>query len=377
MRFSKWHALGNSYLVVERSAVGHPLEAAEATRLCDEGLGVGAHGVLEVAGLEDAAAEVVIWNPDGSVAEMSGNGTRIAAAWLARRTGADVVTIRTAGREVRARLRVDGLIEQELGPVRVDPLEVIDVHGNPVEVVPVDVGNPHAVIPCAEPARETLLRLGPLVETHHRFPARTNVQLAHADGRHDVHALVWERGAGETPASGSSAVAVAAAALAQGWCDSPVTVHMPGGRLEVRFTDGATTLVGPAEPICDVDAPPAGGGPGALAWIDLTVADADGLRDFYVDVLGWRPHGVEMGGYEDWALCTPDGQAVAGICHARGPNAELPPVWIPYWAVPHVADAVARAERRGARLLRPAAEGTPYAVLSDPGGTPFALFERR
>jgi diaminopimelate epimerase len=249
MRFSKWHALGNSYLVVERDDAG-TLSPARVRALCDVGRGVGAHGLLELCSWQQDRAELVIWNPDGSTAEMSGNGTRIAAAWLAARGGASAVEIVVGPRTVAARIRSDGLIEQELGSVEVGPPEQIDVHGNPVTFVPVDVGNPHAVLPTVEPARATLLRLGPLVETHQRFPERTNVQLAHATGLHAVNALVWERGAGETPASGSSAVAVAAASVALGWCESPVRVHMPGGELEVRLEPGRAFLVGPAEEIC-------------------------------------------------------------------------------------------------------------------------------
>ncbi len=249
MRFSKWHALGNAYLVVERDEADS-LAAEDARRLCDVRFGIGADGVLEIVASTAARAQVVIWNPDGSVAEMSGNGTRIAAAWLAARSGATEIAIETAGRIVTSVVHADGTIEQRLGDVSVGPLETIDVHGNAVELVPVDVGNPHAVVPAVDPARETLLRLGPLVETHVRFPQRTNVQLAHADGRHDVRALVWERGAGETSASGSSAIAVAAAAVALGWCDSPVTVHFPGGDLSVALDGAGAVLVGPAVEIC-------------------------------------------------------------------------------------------------------------------------------
>jgi diaminopimelate epimerase len=249
LRFSKWHALGNAYLVLERADAG-ALAPDRVRRLCDVDIGIGADGVVEVVAMDGARATVVIWNPDGSIAEMSGNGTRIAAAWLAARGASGDLVIDTGARSVTARIRGDGLIEQLLGPVAVGEPETIDVHGNPVELVAVDLGNPHAVVPTTDPARETLLRLGPLIETHRRFPGRTNVQLAHADGRHDVHALVWERGAGETAASGSSAVAVAAVAVALGWCDSPVTVHFPGGDLTVTLAAGAATLVGPAEEIC-------------------------------------------------------------------------------------------------------------------------------
>ena len=250
LRFSKWHALGNSYLVVERADAGGPLAADSARRLCDTGVGIGAHGALEIVSVSDARADVVIWNPDGSTAEMSGNGTRIAASWLAARSGARRVVVAVEGREIEALIRDDGLVETDIGPVTVGDPETIDVHGNPVELRAVSVGNPHAVVGCEEPDREVLLRLGPLVETHQRFPERTNVQFVRADGAHDARALVWERGAGETPSSGSSAVAVAAALIAAGDCASPVTVHMPGGDLEVRLREGGATLVGPAEEIC-------------------------------------------------------------------------------------------------------------------------------
>ena len=116
--------------------------------------------------------------------------------------------------------------------------------------MPVDVGNPHAVVLREHLSRDDLLRLGPAIETHPRFPARTNVQLARPEPPDVVSALVWERGAGETSASGSSAVAVAAAAVARGWSDSPVKIVMPGGSLVVAIADGRATLEGPAERIC-------------------------------------------------------------------------------------------------------------------------------
>ncbi len=246
MRFSKWHALGNSYLVVERAEAGE-LTSDRVRRLCDGSIGIGADGVLEVLVVDGPRAEVIVWNPDGSQAEFSGNGTRIAARWLAERARAQEVTIAVDGRESAARMLEGDVIETDVGAVEVGELETLDVHGNPVELTAVSVGNPHAVVRCEEPAREVLLRLGPLIETHPRFPGRTNVQLACVEGQHAVRALVWERGAGETSASGSSAVAVAATAVARGWCESPVTVHMPGGDLQVRLRNGWATLVGPAE----------------------------------------------------------------------------------------------------------------------------------
>lgn len=248
MRFSKWHALGNSYLVVERGEA-EPLGPERARRLCDGDTGIGSDGVLEVVSRSDTRAEIVIWNPDGSVAEMSGNGVRIAACWLALATGADEVTIVTAGRETVATM-LDGLDARvEVGEVIVGACEILDA-GQPVELVTAFVGNPHAVIRMDAPTRADLLRLGPLLETHERFPARTNVQLVRVAGKHDLEVLVWERGAGETRSSGSSSVAAAAVAVSRGWCESPVVVHLPGGALIVALDGTRATLTGPAELIC-------------------------------------------------------------------------------------------------------------------------------
>ena len=252
MRFAKWHGLGNDYLLIERDEAGAPLEADLVRRLCDYHFGVGSDGVLEVTAADGPRAEVVIWNPDGSTAELSGNGTRIAARWLARRAGTEEVTIAVGEREVHARMRGGLEVEMDMGAVEVAPSEALDVNGTQLEFTPVSVGNPHAVI-ARDPAREELLRLGPLVEKHPRFPDRTNVQLVRVDSRTDATAGVWERGAGETLSSGTSSVAVAGAAVAQGWCESPVTVHLAGGDLRVELEDGHARLTGPAEEICTVE----------------------------------------------------------------------------------------------------------------------------
>jgi diaminopimelate epimerase len=244
MRFSKWHALGNAYLVVEQPDAGR-LDAGRVTRLCDPDSGPGSDGVLEVVRQEDASAEIVIWNPDGSIAELSGNGVRIAARWLAQRTGASEVTVTTAGRSVRVRMLGDLLAESDMGEVDVGETETLDV-GGPVELTTVSVGNPHAVVRLDDATRDDLLRLGPALETHPRFPDRTNVQLVEPLGEHDLRVLVWERGAGETQSSGSSSVAAAAVAIARGWCRSPVTAHLPGGALSVTVAGRRATLVGPA-----------------------------------------------------------------------------------------------------------------------------------
>ncbi len=233
MRSSRWHAHGNEYLLVEPET---RLTADDARRLVGT-----ADGVLEIVASKDNVAEIIIWNPDGSVAEMSGNGTRIAARWLAERVGAEAVLIHVGEREVAARLRGDGLIEQDLGEVDVGPVE----HIAGVDVVPVSVGNPHAVV-LGNP--DELPRIGPLLETHPRFPQRTNVQVVRVDRPGEVTARVWERGVGETRASGTSAVAVAAATHAEG---GDVLVHFPGGDLLVLLAAGRATLIGPAERVAD------------------------------------------------------------------------------------------------------------------------------
>ena len=253
MQFSKWHGLGNDYLLVERAELAFPLTPARVQKICDYHFGVGSDGIVEVTSANGDAAEVVIWNPDGSTAELSGNGTRIAARWLARRSGAGTVRISVGPREVVAEMREGKQVEMDMGAVEVGEPETIDVAGEPVELVPVSVGNPHAVIR-REPDRDELLRLGPLVENHARFPERTNVQLVRVEGLNEVTVGVWERGAGETLSSGTSAVAVAGAAVRRGWCESPVTVHLAGGDLVVTIDEAMNAgLVGPAEEICRLE----------------------------------------------------------------------------------------------------------------------------
>jgi diaminopimelate epimerase len=255
MRLSKWHGLGNDYLLAERAELDLELTPERVRMLCDYHFGVGSDGIVEVLSANGAEAEVLIWNPDGSTAELSGNGTRIAARWLARRTGEDEVRIRIGEREVIARMRGGLLVETQMGRVAVAEPETLAVDGEEIEFTPVSVGNPHAVIR-REPGRDELVRLGPLVERHERFPERTNVQLVRVDGRSDVTVAVWERGAGETLSSGTSAVAVAAAAVARGWCESPVTVHLAGGDLVVELAGGEASLTGPAQEICAVETSP-------------------------------------------------------------------------------------------------------------------------
>jgi diaminopimelate epimerase len=218
----RWSAHGNIYLVTE--------EPLDAERVRAE---VGnADGIVQVSARGHDWADVVIWNPDGSTAEMSGNATRIVAAWL----GTERTRVRVGDREVAARRVAEGRIEQELGEVKVAQRERIAG----LDVIAVDVGNPHAVV-LGDP--DDLPLIGPLLETHPRFPQRTNVQVARLDAPGRVSARVWERGVGETSASGTSAVAVAAATHGEG----EVVVSFPGGELNVRLADGRAWLTGPAQ----------------------------------------------------------------------------------------------------------------------------------
>jgi diaminopimelate epimerase len=219
----RWSALGNVYLVGEEPPVGRRPVVGDVD------------GLVEVVEWCDDWASVRIWNPDGSLAEMSGNGTRIAALWLFARTGRDRITIRVGPRAVVARILPGELVEQDLGEVEVAPAERIAS----LDVTRVSVGNPHAVV---EGDPDELPRIGPLLETHPAFPERTNVQVARRDGPQAATARVWERGVGETASSGTSAVAVAAALALD-----PATVRFPGGELRVRFAGGRAFLTGPAE----------------------------------------------------------------------------------------------------------------------------------
>lgn len=229
MRSSTWRALGNTYVVVEPGAAGlDEKRASEWAR--------GADGVVEIVEASPHRVEIAIWNPDGSRAELSGNGTRIAAAWLAERTRARELEVVVGEHVVTTRLDDDGVIEQEIGAVEVGAPETVDG----VTFTPVSVGNPHAVV-LGPP--EDILTVGPLLERHPRFPHRTNVQMVRVDAPGEVTARVWERGVGETASSGTSAVAVAAATHGAG----EVVVHFPGGDLRVRLEDGCATLYGTAE----------------------------------------------------------------------------------------------------------------------------------
>lgn len=269
MRFSKYQALGNDYLVVGESELRGASASRVARALCDRHLGVGADGVL-VSGRRDAAGRfpLRILNPDGSEAEKSGNGLRIHARhlWDQRCVGAEPFDVLTAGGPVRCRVTDEGrTVSVEMGrvsftsrdvpasgPEREVLREPLVLDGRRLEVSALSVGNPHCVVLCDDPSPERARELGPRLEVHALFPNRTNVQLVQVEGAHRIRLEIWERGAGYTLASGTSSCAAAALCVRLGLCASPVTVRMPGGELQVELTeDFQATLTGPARKVAD------------------------------------------------------------------------------------------------------------------------------
>ncbi len=265
--FAKGHALGNDYLVVDPAALSFSLGEDAVQRLCDRHRGIGSDGVLALAPSTRADAGLRILNPDGSEAEKSGNGLRIFARWLADtgRVSADRFTIETPGGTVACELRRRaGRIEDiivDMGsatfrsqdiPCVGAPREVVDeditVDGRTVRITALSVGNPHCVVLTDDLAPIDVQRLGPALERHPLFPRRTNVQFALVERRDRVRIRIWERGAGETLASGSSACAVAAACVRLGRTERAVTVRMDGGDLGIEVGAGwQIRMTGPAE----------------------------------------------------------------------------------------------------------------------------------
>ena len=249
MHVEKWQALGNHFALVERAGLPWSLSAARARLLCDPALGLGADGVLEVFTGEGADVSVVVWNADGGIAEISGNGTRIAAAHAARARGLREVTVATGAGTGRARVLPDGRIAVTLGSARLDGSQYAPNGDDPgLAHRFVSVGNPHCVVMVDDVESFPLTREGPRLEHHAWFPERTNVEVVHVLARDRLRMRVWERGVGETRACGSGACASAVAAVVDGRCASPVRVEMPGGMVEVEVAaDLSLTLTGTAE----------------------------------------------------------------------------------------------------------------------------------
>ena len=264
LEFAKYHALGNDYLVMDAAAFGPGQAQALAPRICHRNYGLGSDGILLGASAQDDAEfELRIINPDGSEAEKSGNGLRIFARYLydTRRVGSAPFRIATRGGNVLAQVFPErGLIRVAMGrasfdsqaigiagPRREVVAEAMQFGGRTLTCTGVTVGNPHCVITSVPVTEEEARVLGPIVERDARFLNRTNVQLLEIIDRGNIRIQIWERGAGHTLASGSSASASACAARRLGGCDEQVRVHMPGGVLEVEIEpDYQVTQTGPA-----------------------------------------------------------------------------------------------------------------------------------
>ncbi len=263
MRFEKWQALGNDYVIVEERELPFELTPARVRVMCAPHTGIGSDGVLlisETAG--DAVAEVRIFNPDGSEAELSGNGVRQAVMYLRRSgwTDDDAFVVRTAAGDVRPRIEGD-LCTLDIGSARLraesdypegsdDGRGTVSSDGREFEFQFVQVGNPQVSIEVPDGLDELDLgRYGPEIERNELFPNRTNVSFWRRSGDAEIRARIFERGVGETMSSGTGATGAAVAAVLRG-VDSPVTVLLDGGELVVEVDeDMHVNLTGWARPV--------------------------------------------------------------------------------------------------------------------------------
>ncbi len=267
--FFRGHGLGNDYIVMNPQELSFSLSPSRIKAICDRNWGLGSDGILALVPTKKADFGLRIYNPDGSEAEKSGNGLRIFARYLHAigKTKKKYFTVETKGGLVTIELHLDrhgdaSSVTVEMGRASFQPASLpcslavnelitqpIEAAGQPLTFTGVSVGNPHCVVFKSAGqswSREDLLKLGPALENHALFPKRTNVQLAVPTGPKDLFILIWERGAGETQASGSSSCAAASAAVKLGLVTSPVTVKMPGGQLNIQVTeDFNLTMKGP------------------------------------------------------------------------------------------------------------------------------------
>jgi diaminopimelate epimerase len=269
MKYSKYHALGNDYIVIHPTEIRNELTRDVIRLICHRNYGVGSDGILfGPLGSQICDFGLRIFNPDGSEAEKSGNGLRIFARslWDEHLVGNQRFTVETLGGVVTCEVcAVADVVKVELGEVSfnstVIPVEgvarevlneEIEIDGHVLKFCAATVGNPHCVVFSEHPTPEEAHRYGPLIETDSRFPNRTNVQFMKVIDRDNIQIEIWERGAGYTLASGSSSTAAAAVAHRLDFCDPDITVHMPGGNLLIQFSNGfSATMTGSVTKICD------------------------------------------------------------------------------------------------------------------------------
>ena len=269
MKYSKYHALGNDYIVIHPAEIENELVQDVIRLICHRNYGIGADGIL-LGPFDSQFCDFAlrIFNPDGSEAEKSGNGLRIFARylWDEHIVGQQRFTVETLGGVVPCEVDAGGeTVKVEMGEVsfdsRVIPIEgparevlneAIEIDGQVLRFCAATVGNPHCIVLSEHPTPDEAHRYGPLIETDPRFPNRTNVQFMKVLDRNNIQIEIWERGAGYTLASGSSSTAAAAVAHKLGLCDRDITVHMPGGNLRIQFSNEfSATLTGPVTKICD------------------------------------------------------------------------------------------------------------------------------
>jgi len=257
VRFEKWQALGNDYVIVEAADLPAPLTAAAVRALCDRHTGIGADGILllEPAGEPGFVARLSILNPDGSEAELSGNGAREAIMYLRHRgwTDADRFSIATVAGEIRATILSATTCRVDMGHARDDGIGEVESGGRTWRFRNVSIGNPQCAIAVAsidELEALDLQAIGPAIEHSPLFPNRTNVSwYAPLDDPAAIRARIFERGAGETTASGTGACGAAIAHVLAGG-GSPVTVKLDGGELEVDVGENLhVDLTGWAVPV--------------------------------------------------------------------------------------------------------------------------------
>jgi diaminopimelate epimerase len=260
MKFFKYHALGNDYIVMDPRDLPAPLTTEQVKTICHRNFGVGSDGIL-LGPLPSTTAKCAlkIYNPDGSIAEKSGNGVRIFSRylWDIKFVGNDEFALQTDGGIVRSTVFDGGKMARvEMGkvsfssdkiPVTGAKREVINekisVGGREFTYCAATIGNPHCVLPLPEISAKLAHEFGPLLETHVNFPNRTNVQFLKVLDRANIQIEIWERGAGYTLASGSSSSASAAVAHRLGLVDKSVSVHCPGGIIKIEIGAGYDILM--------------------------------------------------------------------------------------------------------------------------------------
>ena len=268
MKYTKYHALGNDYIVITPADVPNGLSADAIRTICHRNFGPGSDGILfgPLPG-DGSDFGLRIFNPDGSEAEKSGNGLRIFARYLydSNLVLIESFSVDTLGGKVRCQVHPSAReVTVQMGGIsfnsRQIPVtgsdrevinEILSIDGSDLTFCAATVGNPHCVVLVDDPTEAMARRWGPGIETEPRFPNRTNVQFMKVLDRNNIQIEIWERGAGYTLASGSSSCAAAGVARKLGLCDDHITVHMPGGKLSIAFeADNTATLTGPVTRVC-------------------------------------------------------------------------------------------------------------------------------